>query len=75
MNIHEKIGPKTQKSMKISKNHCQEIMKIHKKVGPKTKKNIKMSKNDPRAEKVAPRIGKGAKKGQAYMRFGPLESA
>ena len=39
-------------------------MKIHKKMSPKTQKSIKMSKNDPRAEKVAPRIGNGAGKGQ-----------
>ena len=50
-------------------------MKIHKKMSPKTQKSIKMSKNDPRAEKVAPRIGKEAKKDQSYMWFGPLQSA
>ena len=52
---------------------CQEIMKIHQKIGPKTQKSINMSKNEPRAEKVAPRIGKEAKKGQGGTRFGPLQ--
>ena len=42
-------------------------MKIHKKIGPKTQKSIKMSKIDPRAEKVAPRIGNGAEKGQGLV--------
>ena len=53
--------------------HDQEIMKIHQQIGPKTQKSIKIGKNEPRAEKVAPRIGNGAEKGQAYMRFGPLQ--
>ena len=50
------------KCNRVRKKQCQEIMEIHQKIGPKTQKSIKMSKNDPRAKKVAPRIGKGAKR-------------
>jgi len=49
----------------VRKKQRQEIMKIHQQIGPKTQKSIKIGKNEPRAEKVAPRIGNGAKKGQA----------
>ena len=59
----------------VRKKQYQEIMKIHQQIGPKTQKSIKIGKNEPRAEKVAPRIGNGAKKGQAWTRFRPPQSA
>ena len=59
----------------VRKNHCQEIMKIHQKIAPKTQQSIKMSKNDPRAEKVAPRIGKEAKMVPLSHGSGTLQGA
>ena len=58
----------------VRRKQCQEIMKIHQKIGPKIQKSIKMSKNDPRPEKVAPRIGNGAEKGQGVPNKMALQS-
>ena len=46
-------------------------MKIHKKISPKTQKSINIGKNDPRAKKVAPRIGKKRKRGKGERTFDP----
>ena len=56
----------------VRKQQCQEHIKTQT-IAPKSPKSIKNMKNGPRAEKVAPRIGKGAKKGQGGTRFGPLQ--
>ena len=55
--LPQKMQPRSQKTM--SRNH-----ETSSKIDPKTQKTIKMSKNNLRAEKVAPRIGNGAEKGQ-----------
>ena len=48
----------------VRKQQCQEHIKHHQKIAPKTPNAIKRSPNGSRATKIAPRIGKEAKKGQ-----------